>query len=88
MGPETVLSIEERGDTVLLHLADRGPHLVDRDGVLVFTGKAMSDLRQAAEISRKKRDRHFSKWADKVLTLNIDDFRRVWPGGKEIISIP
>ena len=26
--------------------------------------------------------------ADKLLTLNIDDFRRVWPEGNQVISMP
>jgi predicted nucleic acid-binding protein len=26
--------------------------------------------------------------ADKLLTLNIDDFRRVWPEGKQVITTP
>jgi len=53
--PGTKLEIEAVGEEVLLKPVHEEPHVVDREGVLVFTGSASGELIQAVERHRRER---------------------------------
>lgn len=49
------LLIEESGDSIILKPHCDEPTLVDKEGVLVFTGKSLEDVEDTLERHRKKR---------------------------------
>ena len=53
--PGTVLEVEEGGREIHLRPAHEEPQVADRDGVLVFTGKATGDVLGALRRERKHR---------------------------------
>lgn len=60
LGPGAVLRIEERDSGIFLmpeaSTDTDDPHLVRKDGVLVFTGRAEGDLESAVRRDRDERD--------------------------------
>jgi AbrB family looped-hinge helix DNA binding protein len=61
----TVLSIEERGDEIVLNPLRQGPYLKEIQGVLVYTGSALSDLSSAERRSRSKHIQRLSGWKNR-----------------------
>ena len=57
-----VLEIEEVNDGILLKPILDKPHLVERDGVLVFLGRSSGDVTNAVEKLRDTRLRALSEW--------------------------
>lgn len=53
--PGTVLEIEKANGKVLLHVQGSKPTMVDKQGVLVFTGTATADLVDAVKNHRQER---------------------------------
>jgi len=53
--PGTKLEIEAVGEEVLLKPVHEKPHVVDREGVLIFTGSASGDLLEAVKEHRRER---------------------------------
>lgn len=53
--PGSQLEILESADSIILKPRHGEPHLVDRDGVLVYTGKAVGDVERALEKHRMDR---------------------------------
>ena len=58
----SVLEIEEVKDGILLKPIRDEPHLVERDGVLVFLGRSSDDVTNAVEKLREARLRALSDW--------------------------
>lgn len=60
LAPGSELEIEPTSDGVIIRPADRGPALVDREGVLVHHGPRTTDLDIAAFVrqEREARARH------------------------------
>jgi AbrB family looped-hinge helix DNA binding protein len=55
LAPGSVLSIEEKGDGILLKLVAEEPPLTYKDAVLVFTGEAEGDLTTVLRGQREER---------------------------------
>ncbi|MBI2567618.1 MAG: AbrB/MazE/SpoVT family DNA-binding domain-containing protein [Candidatus Schekmanbacteria bacterium] len=55
LSPGTSVSVERRGDGLVVERVHASPILVKKDGVLLFTGEAAGDLEQALELDRKSR---------------------------------
>ena len=53
--PGTVLQIEQANQRILMEPINEGPHVVVKDGVLVFSGAATGDLVAAIKIHRHER---------------------------------
>lgn len=53
--PGSVLQLEEKDHEVILKPLYEEPQLVNKDGVLVFTGAAAGDLTKAVRAHREKR---------------------------------
>jgi AbrB family looped-hinge helix DNA binding protein len=53
--PGTKLEIESVGEDVLLKPVHEEPHVVDKEGVLVFTGSASGNLLEAIKRQRQER---------------------------------
>lgn len=59
--PGAVLQLEESDHEVILKPLHEGPQLVNKDGVLVFTGAATGDLAGAVRSHREKRLSKFTR---------------------------
>lgn len=53
--PGAVLQIEQDGEKILLEPLHPKPHVVDKKGVLVFSGLAIGDIAAAIDDHRKQR---------------------------------
>lgn len=53
--PGTVLQISERDDEILLKLLTQKTSLQRENGILIFTGEAVSDIESAIEKEREER---------------------------------
>jgi len=53
--PGAVLEVQPQGGDVLLKPVQEEPRLLERDGVLVFKGKALGDLGEAVQSHRRER---------------------------------
>jgi len=53
--PGTVLQIEQAEQRIFMEPVSEGPHVVVKDGVLVFSGTATGDLVAAIKIHRHER---------------------------------
>ena len=53
--PGTILQIEQADQRILMEPINEGPHVVVKDGVLVFSGTATGDLVGAIKIHRHER---------------------------------
>ena len=53
--PGTILQIEPRGEDVLLKPVREEPNIIQKDGVLVFSGSASGDILESIKIHREKR---------------------------------
>ena len=52
--PGSPIRIEERENGILLIPVESEPYLIEKDGVLVFTGKAVEDLTRMPRISDRQ----------------------------------
>jgi AbrB family looped-hinge helix DNA binding protein len=59
--PGTVLEIESRGDEVMLKPVRNEPNVLDRGGVLVFTGSARGDMLEAIKRHREERSNRIAR---------------------------
>lgn len=57
-----VLEIHSGEDGIVLLPKKPQPDLIEKGGVLVFTGKAEEDLEEAVESHREERTRQLSAW--------------------------
>ena len=55
LNPGAVLQIEKREQEIFLKPVQEGPHLFDKDGVLVFSGVANGDIVSKIRQHREKR---------------------------------
>ena len=55
LSPGDPLKVESRDDGVLISPFRDEPHLVDKDGVLVFSGASLGDLSEAVRKQREER---------------------------------
>jgi AbrB family looped-hinge helix DNA binding protein len=53
--PGAVLQIEQADQKILMEPVNEGPHVVVKDGVLVFTGTATGDIVGAIQLHRQER---------------------------------
>lgn len=53
--PGAVLQIEQADQKILMEPVNEGPHVVVKDGVLVFTGTATGDIVGAIQLHRPER---------------------------------
>lgn len=53
--PGAVLQIEQADQKILMEPVNEGPHVVVKDGVLVFTGTATGDIVRAIQLHRQER---------------------------------
>jgi AbrB family looped-hinge helix DNA binding protein len=53
--PGTILQIEPRGEDVLLKPVREEPNIIQKDGVLVFSGSASGDMLESIKIHRENR---------------------------------
>ena len=53
--PGVVLQIEQADQKILMEPVNEGPHVVVKDGVLVFTGSATGDIVGAIQLHRQER---------------------------------
>lgn len=53
--PGAVLEVQQQGGDVLLKPVQEEPRLLEKDGVLVFRGKASGDLAGAVQSHRRER---------------------------------
>lgn len=53
--PGAVLEVQEQGGDVLLKPVQEEPCLLEKEGVLVFGGKAAGDLAEAVQSHRRER---------------------------------
>lgn len=60
--PGSVLDIKGDAEEIVLRPLRAEPDLIDKDGVLVFTGKAEENLERAVERQRQERMRRASGW--------------------------
>lgn len=82
--PGVIIKIEVSGEELVLKPLIEEPHVKIKDGVMVFTGVATEEIEMEV---RKFRENRRNNLADKLLTFNIKDFKRVWPdGAAQIIS--
>jgi AbrB family looped-hinge helix DNA binding protein len=58
----TVLSLEERGDSILLSPLRQGSYLKQSRGVIVYAGRALGDLVAAERMARRKHLLKRSGW--------------------------
>jgi AbrB family looped-hinge helix DNA binding protein len=63
ISPGDVLVVESRDDGILIKPIDDEPHLVDKEGVLVFSGTSTGDIVRAVKEHREQR-------LDKLATYN------------------
>jgi AbrB family looped-hinge helix DNA binding protein len=75
--PGAVLEIEEVEQKIFLKPIDGEPHVVTKDGVLVFSGTATGDIVGVIRAHRKER-----------LSKMVAGTGRVWPDGKAILFVP
>ncbi len=61
LSPGTRLEVTEEGQRIVLRPIEAEPHLVEKDGVLVFRGKAAGDLSEALRAHRRARIRDLSE---------------------------
>ncbi len=59
--PGTILEIEAVGDDVILKPIREEPYVVEKEGVLVFTGAASGDLIEAIKKHRRERTRKIAR---------------------------
>jgi AbrB family looped-hinge helix DNA binding protein len=55
--PGSGVEVEDAGETITLRRSDELPGLVEKDGVLVFRGRATGDLEAAIRVHRDERIR-------------------------------
>jgi len=72
--PGAVLEIEEVEQKIFLKPIHGEPHVVIKDGVLVFSSTTIGDIVGAIRTHRKER--------------LADDFTRLWPDGEAILFVP
>ena len=60
--PGDVLDIEEEARCIVLRPADGGGALKEEDGLLVFTGESVGDLRNCVSEDRERRLRKVGGW--------------------------
>ena len=65
MSPGTKVEIETIGDEVVLRPVREEPNVVDKDGVLVFTGLATGDMLEAIQRHREDQTRLVGRRAAK-----------------------
>ena len=53
--PGAVLEVQQQGGDVLLKPVQEEPRLLEKDGVLVFRGKASGDLTESVQTHRRER---------------------------------
>jgi AbrB family looped-hinge helix DNA binding protein len=53
--PGTVLEVQQQGGDVLLKPLQQEPRLLEKNGVLVFRGKALQDLAESVQSHRRER---------------------------------
>jgi AbrB family looped-hinge helix DNA binding protein len=53
--PGAVLEVEQQGGDVLLKPVQEEPRLLEKDGVLVFRGKASGDVAESVRSHRRER---------------------------------
>jgi len=53
--PGAVLQIEQADQRILMEPVNEGPHVVVKDGVLVFTGTATGNIVGAIQLHRQER---------------------------------
>ena len=53
--PGSQLELQETDDTIILKPQHGEPNLIEKEGVLVFSGKSMGDLERAVEEHREER---------------------------------
>lgn len=53
--PGSQLELQATEDSIILKPHHGEPNLIDKDGVLVFSGKSIGDLEQALDNHRKER---------------------------------
>jgi AbrB family looped-hinge helix DNA binding protein len=53
--PGAVLEVQQQGGDVLLKPVQEEPRLLEKDGVLVFEGKASGDLAESVQSHRRER---------------------------------
>ena len=53
--PGAVLQIEQADQRILMEPVNEGPHVVVKDGVLVFTGTGTGDIVGAIQLHRQER---------------------------------
>ncbi len=58
--PGAVLRIEESGQKIFLQPVKEEPHLVNKGGVLVYSGAPQGDLSRAVDKHREERLKKFS----------------------------
>jgi AbrB family looped-hinge helix DNA binding protein len=60
--PGTIFRIEESDQEICLKLVDKESHIVNKDGVLVFSGSLSEDITRAVESHRQARLRKIAAW--------------------------
>lgn len=60
--PGEVLCVEEHGREITLKPLRETPNLVNKDGVLVYSGSAVGDIEGTISAHRKERLRKISSW--------------------------
>jgi len=53
--PGAVLQIEQADQRILVETVNEGPHVVVKNGVLVFSGTATGDIVGAIQVNRQER---------------------------------
>ena len=53
--PGTQLRIEESSDAIILRPVHGEPNLIEKDGVLIFTGSSVGDVEEALTHNRNER---------------------------------
>ncbi|PXF60347.1 MAG: hypothetical protein C4B58_00480 [Deltaproteobacteria bacterium] len=60
--PGTIFQIQESDQEICLKLVDKKSHIVNKDGVLVFSGSLSEDITWAVESHRQARLRKSAAW--------------------------
>ena len=59
--PGAVLQIEKEGEKIVLQPVQGEPKIKEKEGILVFTGKAVGDVEGALHEHRKRRMKRMSR---------------------------